>query len=777
MNNINDIDKNKCCGCGACLNICLVSAIYMQKNNEGFLYPNIDETKCTNCGLCYKSCPAANSLHDNYKSPECYVVHSDDKTREKSASGGIFPIIANYFFENGGYVAGAVWTNDMHVKHIVSDKTEDIEKMKNSKYLQSDTGYCYKEIKKILDDGKSVLFTGTPCQVEGLRLYLQKDYDNLYCVAIICHGVPSQEVFEKYIKEEKLLGENEQWLSTNFRDKIKGWNPYLITTTTTTTTTSDYAKNDSFMQVFLRNLALRKSCTKCTYRTIPLSADLTIGDAWGIDEYDKTLNDGKGLSVLMINDEKGANLFKNIKDKFSFCKNVPLEFVLNGNPILRYSNITDNPNRKLFFELLKTKSLQECVDVCQKDKCDYLTVNFGWSYFNYGALLTAYAIQELIKSFGYVSKTLLTYDIDEKMSNRNFREFKEKYLNFTKNITLSEAHELTKKIKGVILGSDQVLRCKYIKTYNYHKYLLDFVDKNCKKIAISASFGLNINEFKKDKDTKRYLSKMRNSLKSFDYLSTRELSGIDILNKCFGLNSDVIIDPVFLVDINKYHDIIKHSEREFNDVVVTYVLDKDKKYFSACNYLQRKYNHNLYELDCNKDSIEDWLKSIKDCKFFVTDSFHGVCFALLFNKPFICVKNAQRGTARFDSIISLFNINDRFINDIDEIYSFDFGKLIDYENINNAIQKEKLRCTKIIKKVLIEGYSNNKKSNKYKQNNELFLTIQSLAIDNLVKSFFLHINYQRCKLLARFGKKSKKEHYINKKNLLKIKLKDIKYAK
>lgn len=773
MTNITTLEKNKCNGCSACCNVCPSNAITMQKNNEGFLYPFIDEDKCTNCGLCYKSCPAVNSLHDNYKSPECYVVHSDDQIREKSASGGIFPVIANFFLENGGYVSGAVWTDDMHVEHIISNKIEDVEKMKNSKYLQSDISNCYKEIKKLLDDNKQILFTGTPCQVDGLRLYLQKDYENLFCVSIICHGVPSRKVFEKYIKEEKLFGEDEKWLNTNFRDKINGWNPYLITTSTTTSTTSDFAQNDSYMQAFLKNLSLRKSCTKCVHRTIPVSADLTIGDAWEIDNYDKTLNDGKGLSVLMINDKKGRNLFQKINQKFNLCKNVPLEFVLQGNPILKYSNLTDNPDRKLFFELLDKKTLKENIDVCLNDKCDYLIVNFGWSWFNYGAVLTAYALQELLKSLGFITKNLLTFDIDEKVSNRNFSKFQEKYLNFTQNITLSEAHKLTKNVKGVILGSDQVLRCKYIKNYNYRKYLLDFVDNDCKKLAISASFGLNEDEFEKDNDTKKYLSKMQNSLKSFDYLSTREISGINILNKYFGINADVIIDPVFLINKEKYFNLIKDSKKDFSDNVVTYVLDKNDKYFGACNYLQHKYNYNLSELDYNKDSISDWLKAIHDCKFFLTDSFHGVCFALIFNKPFICVRNAHRGDVRFKSLIDTFCVEQNFISDIDEIYAKEINPIPNYEKINEILTEEKDRCLKIIQKVLCENYSNNPMAKKYKKILDINLTLRT----NIFKYFINYINYKKYKYLYKHGNPLKKEHYLKKLNKWKRKTKDIKYAK
>ena len=279
-NNISCI-KSYCYGCSACFNICPNNAIEMQENGEGFKYPVIN-TYCTNCGLCKKVCPYLVNNFTNSENPNCYAFLAEDNIRLKSSSGGVFSVLAKYFLDNNGYVAGAIWNEDASVSHIVSNKDIDIERMRNSKYVQSNIGNCYSEIKKILINNKKVLFTGTPCQVAGLKTYLRNDYVNLYCVDIICHGVPSPKVFQKYINEK--LNNDEKWLNTNFRNKIYGWSPQLatITTTTTTTTTHDFANTDTFMKTFLQNMCLRSTCTDCKFQTIPRQGDLTMGDFWGI---------------------------------------------------------------------------------------------------------------------------------------------------------------------------------------------------------------------------------------------------------------------------------------------------------------------------------------------------------------------------------------------------------------------------------------------------------------------------------------------------------------
>lgn len=764
-NNILEIGEN-CFGCYSCFNICPNNAIEMKENDEGFKYPIINDN-CTNCGLCRKVCPHLISFLKNNSEPDCYAYMSEDDVRIKSSSGGAFPILAKYFIEHNGYVAGAVYKEDISVHHIISKDVNDIEKMRNSKYLQSNVENCYKETKNILEKNKLVLFTGTPCQIAGLKSFLGKDYENLYCVDIICHGVPSPKVFRKYINE-KISNKDEKWLNTNFRDKFKGLWSKLTTTTTTTTTTTDSAKNDLYMRAFLSNLCLRKTCTNCKFQTIPRQGDVTIGDFWGIWKFDKKLNDEKGTSVVLNNNKKGTYLIDILKNNSKVFKKVPIKYAIGRNPCL-INSVKPHKDRKLFFKLLNKCTLKENVDICLDDKVNYLVVNFWDSEFNYGALLTSYAMQELIQSFGYIIKFLDTGI----RTNADFfkdsfmQKFVNRFLNVTNKLSPIQINELSKSVKGIILGSDQVLRLHIIKFF-IHYYLLNFIDNSTRKIALSASFGINKEEFLSYSEYTHDNAKlMKSALQSFDYLSCREISGKEIYKDVFNLDSDWIFDPVFLINKDKYEKILQCATIDNSNKIVSYVLDDNKEYDKLYEYLSEKENLEVEKIDRKNCLVENWLKSIKDCELLVTDSFHGVCFALIFNKPFICIRNKNRGNARFETLIEYFDIQNNFVYSIDEIYDKDFEYNVDYTRINNLISEKRTKDLEIIEKVLNENYSNNPNAKQNKIKNLKYLKSRNSNIERIK----LLVDYFRCYTLANFTIGIKKEHYINKKYCIKQKIK------
>ena len=711
---------NSCTGCGACYNVCPYNAIEMVENSEGFLYPQIDLKLCKNCGLCEKRCPVNNPDYKNNENPKCYAAAADDDLRKDSSSGAIFPVIAKYIIEQNGYVCGVAYNDDLLLEHIIVDNMEDLNKLKSSKYFQSNTGKCYTEIEKLLKDNKLVLFSGTPCQVAGLYAYLKKDYDNLLTIDLVCHGVPSPMVYKKYLSEFP-LDADEKILHTNFRDKVKGWSPYLITTTTTTTTISKPAKNDTFMQAFLSDVCLRKSCHECKFAKIPRQADITLGDFWKINKYDRRLNDGKGTSLVLTNSIKGIKIINQLSQELKIFKETPIKIAKRGNPRLYKSNDKNTENRRLFFNLIKEKTLKEAVEICTQDKCDYLLINFFWIANNYGAVLTAYALQQLLGEFGLTSKFLNSGESNryEGYDISNFGKFAKEFLNVSKVYNLRKAKNLSKFVKGVIIGSDQVLRPDVLYHMALNKYLLNFVDKNTKKIALSGSFGVDKDGFNKDFKYKKMLDMMKKAYRTFDYLSCREVSGIDIFKDIFNLQTDFILDPVFLVNKSAYDRILDSSNVDF-DGIVSYVLDTNSKYDGVYDYLCKKLNTSIERMEANKGdiSIQDWLKYIKNCKLLITDSFHGVCFALLFNKPFVCLKNKKRGQTRFDSLIETFGIKkDNFVSSLEEVYDLDLGSSIDYSKFNKKLEEEASRCRTILQEVFFNNYSNNDDAKKYKNKN------------------------------------------------------------
>lgn len=330
---MNGIITEYCTGCRACEQLCARKAIEMKPNAEGFLEPVVNKTKCINCDLCIKRCPQ-NGEVGKHGTIETFAVRDKiDKELRHSASGGAFAVVARNVLKNGGYVVGAAYVNHFKVKHIVINQIEDLQQLQSSKYVQSNTEQTYTEVEQLLKIGKQVLYSGTPCQVGGLKSYLHKEYSNLLTIEVICHGVPSPKLFAKYINwlESKMHG---KLVSYNFRDKAYGWGlDYMTKTKTKTKTKSNVL--DPYYTYFLRGNTYRECCYKCKYCTPQRVSDFTIGDYWGIEKEHPEFNSIKGVSCLLINTPKGADYWAQNKDAFFFLKS-SFEKVAKINHNLRY---------------------------------------------------------------------------------------------------------------------------------------------------------------------------------------------------------------------------------------------------------------------------------------------------------------------------------------------------------------------------------------------------------------------------------------------------------
>ncbi len=347
------LEKNRCTGCTACMNICPKNAIVMKEGKDGFKYPFIDNNKCINCKLCQKICPVINT-RENASLNTCYLAYNK-KIEEilSSSSGAIFSAIANFILDSGGVVIGAALVNNK-LKHIVIEKKEDLFKLKGSKYLQSDLNDMFKYVKENIKH-KKVLFAGTPCQVAGLKAFIKNDNDNLYCIDLICHGVPSPKLFSKYIKELESQ-ENSKLKDYNFRNKETGWVTYSNRITfENNNNISELASQNDYMKLFLSDNALRESCYNCNFKFGNKYSDITLGDFWGVqDYYPKTYNK-KGTSAVIINTKKGNILFNQIKGSLIY-QNCNIEEILNGNPSLSKSAVLTE-TRKDFFDDLEQLSI------------------------------------------------------------------------------------------------------------------------------------------------------------------------------------------------------------------------------------------------------------------------------------------------------------------------------------------------------------------------------------------------------------------------------------
>lgn len=357
---INIKNKSECCGCSACYNICPKNAIKMQDDEKGFKYPKIDKKQCVDCKLCEKVCPIRNkkNILNKPKSYACY--NKDEMIRLNSSSGGIFTLIAEKILENKGVVYGAAFNEKWEVEHIRIDNMGQLYKLRTSKYLQSNINNIYKLAKKDLEDDILVLFTGTPCQVNGFFSYLNgKQYDNLYTQDIICHGVPSPKVWKKYLEfRHEKDGKNP--LRINFRQKNKGWNSFGLLLEYKNNSYKKDHDSDLFMQAFLRNAILRDSCYNCNFKEKNRQTDLTLADFWGINKIESKFDDNKGTSLVVVNTEKGEKIFEGLKDKMIW-KETNFEESIKYNKSM-YKSVTQPEYRNEFFENLENYQFDKLVD-------------------------------------------------------------------------------------------------------------------------------------------------------------------------------------------------------------------------------------------------------------------------------------------------------------------------------------------------------------------------------------------------------------------------------
>lgn len=307
---------NKCTGCTACMNICPKEAIKMKADKEGFLYPYIDKKKCIECGLCERSCPILRKNVSYSMNPIVYAVKNKrDSVRKVSASGGVFSAISDWILKEGGSVYGAIFEENFEVVHVRAQDDYVRDQMRGSKYVQSKLGPIFQKVKQDLERGQKVLFSGTPCQVDGLKHYLGKDYDTLYLCDIICHGVMSPYILRDFIK---LLREKFHTMITSicFRDKKEDWmNQRWIYCLKGRRERVDDVYLLKLKKLYRDHLVIRPSCYECQYTNLNRISDITIGDYWGIDEAVPGFRDSLGVSCILIHTDKGKDLFKSILEE------------------------------------------------------------------------------------------------------------------------------------------------------------------------------------------------------------------------------------------------------------------------------------------------------------------------------------------------------------------------------------------------------------------------------------------------------------------------------
>ncbi len=348
-------DPRRCCACLACVQVCPVSCIAVKRDEEGFPYPEADAGGCIGCGLCEKVCPYLSSVSsgewDRSRRPlQLWAVwNKDEELRKESSSGGVFSALAEKVLAKGGRVFGAAFNEDWQVCHRVVDNARDLAALRSSKYVQSDTGHTFSEAKALLEEGRPVLYSGTPCQIAGLRSFLHQDYPHLYLVDFVCHGVPSPGVWDSYREEVRgsfgrVGGAMAEVHSVSFRDKGKGWRNYSLRIGTSAGTLAETRKENAWLQGFLNDLFLRPSCTVCPFKAFASRSDLTLSDFWTLGKYLKGRDDDKGASLLYVNTEKGRRILEESADLLDRTEVEKYKY-----PLVLFSPASYNPAQKIFY--------------------------------------------------------------------------------------------------------------------------------------------------------------------------------------------------------------------------------------------------------------------------------------------------------------------------------------------------------------------------------------------------------------------------------------------
>lgn len=724
MNNtIRTLNKNKCTGCGACEETCPVNAIKFVKNDEGFYYPSISESKCVKCGKCYLLCAQINYKTQNIEGQSCLAVMADNAIRQESSSGGVFTLFADYILKKGGVVCGAAW-NGIKVEHIIIDKVEDLYKLKKSKYIQSRSNQIYSKVKKMLDEKRTVFFTGCPCQVAALKHFLRKKYNDLFTADIICHGVPSEDALYYYIREKSDF-ENAQIVEVDFRDKSKyKWSTTFLLKKEDGSVYREGYDESNWWKAYRTGLLYRESCYKCAYANMNREGDITIGDFWGVGQYDQELNDYNGTSLLFLNTQKAKTLWEELniseKDNILRVKNVPENIAIKNNGNLSYPS-PRNGERNYFYKFMKENGFDNALKKVEKrayEKKDVGILGY-WYATNYGSVLTYFALAKIIERLGY---SVMLIDEPEKEKDAEgldvfSRQFLEGKVDISRSVKWNELDSINEMCNIFMIGSDQVWTPGAIRHMGYFFFLKTISDTK-KKIAYAPSFGQST--FKALPET---IKTVQFYLNKFDAISVREEDGVKICSEIFNIKAERVVDPVFLIDKEDYDDIAQKSTLDIDmEYIIAYILDPTDDKRKALNILSENlkmpvivmldgrfntFEKNKTKMKMNMDNIAenvdvyDWVYYIKHSKYMITDSHHGLAMGIIYNLQCICYANPGRGQSRFTSLLNILGISDRMIYSAKEIIEKELlSKSINYEQVNFNLRKEKYKSISWLNRAL-----------------------------------------------------------------------------
>jgi len=577
--------------------------------------------------------------------------------------------------------------------------------MQGSKYVYSKPGDIFIDIRSELEKGVKVLFTGLPCQVAGLNKYLGKEYENLITVDLICSGVPSEKVFRSYVD---CISNGKKIVSINMRPKKYGWDEDGIETKFDDE--SEYMIHgikDPYLKAYLKKLYNSDCCYDCKFATMPRVADLTIGDFWHVNKLFDDEDHSDGISCILLNSEKAECFWNMINYSFSYKKSIPASFLRRFNMFGAKRN--GHLARDRFFEMLdKNVKFDKAVRDCLEWRFD-VALSGCWTVRNYGGELTYYALYNALKSFG---KTVIMverranikgYDIPKVSA---FRYDPYPFYDVSRiHKSFDDQKELNVRVKNFVVGSDQVWNYKLMNHESVMSWSFDYVAPFRNKISYASSFGNS--GFEGGENEKELFSA---NLKSFNHISTREESGVKLIKELTDKDAEWVVDPAFLCEKDNFIELAGKSRCSSNNHMLAYIvhpspiidgIDKIAEKLSLDMRLvvgfgagisnMPKDNELPYSCE-NNCSLEDWLYLLIHCKYLVTTSFHALCLAIIFKKPFVFLQGGMTEEHGFDRIKTLLSkcglMNRVLANSNDVLSSSTLDEDINWENVYSQLQPE-----------------------------------------------------------------------------------------
>ncbi len=690
-------DGNRhCSGCFACESVCPSKAITVDLDGKGFYKCSVSLQACIDCGKCVKVCPQVEFESDNSVEPDSYAFVADGDVLSKSSSGGAFIILAKWVIMNGGYVCGAVYDEDMNVVYKVTNQLQTVERMRGSKYAVSEMRGVYTEIQDLLESGKTVMFSGLPCHVAALKKFVG-DHDRLYTIDLLCSGVPSKSVYKQYLKE---ISGGKEIVNLSFRSKTVPYGTLIVDLKDDAGVSREVIYNDPYYQGFSRDLFKDAPCADCRFAPVPKPGDMTTGDFWDYDKLLRDVDGRKGLSCILVNNDKGRELLEVLQGCASYLKKIGFEFLRRFN---RFNSVRkgDIMAPRFYYMLERGHSVAKSVNYCLKRRYDVGLTGF-WRVPNYGGDLTYYALYHVLMDLGL--ETIMIEACNPAMTQgapNGPTRLDTKYPWF--NIApwypnVEKQREINHRVYTLMVGSDQVWNPNLIDRNIVGCYSLDFAASWRNTVAYSSSFGKT--EYPVDTPEKEEHVRL---LKRIKHVSVREASGVDICAR-FGIEAKHVLDPVMLCDPVHYKELIANSTITYPDRFLLCFVRHVGEHLNPLR-LSAELNEEIIniggpDIDLSLDhpylmmnarTVENWIKALSECDYLLTDSFHAVAMAIVLRKPFIAVYgNMSEGTGidRFRSLLRMFGLEDRFFMTTDEaLDSGILSKQIDFDAVGRKLDE------------------------------------------------------------------------------------------